>query len=68
MKTEWKKVFRGRSKINCFFVLKDFLNEEATYELYKITEIKNNLNRDILINKKGNNKMIKHIIFQSLRL
>ena len=39
--------------------LKDFLNEEATYELNKIVEMENKLNRDNLIYKTGNMKKNK---------
>ena len=40
--------------MNCFFIFKDFLNEEATYELNKIVKMENKLNRDDLIYKTGN--------------
>ena len=40
--------------------LKDFLNKEATYELNKIVEKENKLNRNDLIYKTGNKKRIKH--------
>ena len=42
---------------------KDFLTEEATQKLKRIAEIENKLNRDDLINKTGNKKKDKHIIF-----
>ena len=35
---------------------KDFLNEEATYELYKNVEKENKLSRNDLIYKTGNKK------------
>ena len=38
---------------------KDFLNEEAIYELNKIVEMENKLNRDDLIYKTGNSKKDK---------
>ena len=46
---------------------KDFLNKEALYELNKIVEIENKLNRDDLIYKTGNKKRIKHMISKSLK-
>ena len=64
LKSELKKVFRHWSKINCFFILKDFLHKEATYELKKFLEIKNKLNRDNLIYKTGNKKNDKTFDFQ----
>ena len=50
-------------KSSATLFLKDFLIEEATYKLKKIAEIENKLNRDDLINKTGNQKKDKHIIF-----
>ena len=44
-----------------------FSIEEAVYELNKIVEIENKLNRDDLINKTGNKKRIKHTISESLK-
>ena len=38
---------------------KDFLNKEATYELNKIVEKENKLNRNDLIYKTGNKKKDK---------
>ena len=46
---------------------KDFLNKEALYELNKIVEIENKLNRDDLIYETGNKKRIKHMISKSLK-
>ena len=40
-------------KSSAALFLKDFLNEEATYELNKIVEMENKLNRDNLIYKTG---------------
>ena len=45
----------------------DFLNEEATYELYKNAEKENKLSRNDVIYKKGNKKKIKHMIFKTLK-
>ena len=47
--------------------LKDFLNEEATYELNKIVEMENKLNRDNLIYKTGNMKKDKTYDFQKFK-
>ena len=41
------------------FCSKDFVNEEATYELSKIVEMENKLNRDYLIYKTDNMKKDK---------
>ena len=46
---------------------KDFLNEEATYEMNKIAEMENKLKRDDLINNTSNRKKIKDMIFKSLK-
>ena len=55
-----------KSIASLFF--KDYLNEEATYELNKIVEDKNKLDRDHLIHKTGNKKKrIKRMIFKSLK-
>ena len=46
---------------------KDFLNEEATYELNKIVEMENKLYRKNLIYKTGNNKKDKTYDFQKFK-
>ena len=46
---------------------KDYLNEEATYELKKIREMENKLNRNYLINKIGNKKNDKTYDFQMFK-
>ena len=46
---------------------KDFLNEEATYELNKIVKMKNKINRDDLIYKTGNKKNDKVYDFQNFK-
>ena len=46
---------------------KDFLNEEATYELNKIVKMKNKINRDDLIYKTGNKKNDKAYDFQNFK-
>ena len=43
---------------------KDFLNEEATYEMNKIAEMENKLKRDDLIDNTGNRKKDKRYDFQ----
>ena len=43
---------------------KDFLNEEATYEMNKIAEMENKLKRDDLINNTSNRKKDKRYDFQ----
>ena len=54
-----KKVLVANQKSIASLISKDFLNEEATYELSKIVEIENKLNRDDLIYKTGNKKKEK---------
>ena len=54
-----KKVLDANQKSIASLISKDFLNEEATYELTKIVEIENKLNRDDLIYKTGNKKKEK---------
>ena len=49
----------NQKSITSFFS-KDFLNEEARYELNKIVEIEIKLNRGDLIYKTSNKKRIKH--------
>ena len=57
LKTESKKIFPTQiKKTVASFFKKDFLNEEATYELNKTVENKNKLNRDNLIYKTVNKK------------
>ena len=56
-----KKVLDANQKSIASLISKDFLNEEATYELSKIVEIENKLNRDDLIYKTGNKKKEKII-------
>ena len=56
-----KKVLDANQKSIASLISKDFLNEEATYELTKIVEIENKLNRDDLIYKTGNKKKEKII-------
>ena len=46
---------------------KDSLNEEGTYELNKIVEIENKLNRDNLVYKTGNKKKDKTYNFQMFK-
>ena len=52
---ERKPRYGKKKKIASLFS-KDFLNEEGTYELNKIVEMENKLNRDDLIYKTGNKK------------
>ena len=47
--------------------LNNFLNKGAAYELNKIAEIENKLNRDDLINKIGNIKKDKTYDFQKFK-
>ena len=47
--------------------LNNFLNKGAAYELNKIAEIENKLNRDDLINKIGNIKRDKTYDFQKFK-
>ena len=54
MKTESKNFLDTNWKSNASLISKDFLNEEATYELNKIVEIKSERYRDYLIYKTGN--------------
>ena len=55
-----KKTFLdANQKSIASLISKDFLNEEATYELSKIVEIENKLNRDDLFYKTGNKKKEK---------
>ena len=56
-----KKVLVANQKSIASLISKDFLNEEATYELTKTVEIENKLNRDDLIYKTGNKKKEKII-------
>ena len=56
-----KKVLDANQKSIASLISKDFLNEEATYELSKIVEIENKLNRDDLIYKTDNKKKEKII-------
>ena len=46
---------------------KNFQNEEATYELNKIVEMENKLNRDYLIYKTGDKEKDKNMIFKILK-
>ena len=46
---------------------KDFLNEEAIYELSKIIEMKNELNRDNFISKTGDKKKDNTYDFQEFK-
>ena len=46
-------------KPNASLFLKYFLNEKATYKLYKIAEMENNLDRNDLIYKTSNVKKDK---------
>ena len=46
---------------------KDSLNQEATYELNKIVEMENKLNRDDFIYKTGNKKKDKIYDFQKFK-
>ena len=46
---------------------KDFLPEEAIYELNKIKDEEQKINRDDLNYKTGNKKRIKDLIFKSLK-
>ena len=39
-KQSWEKVFRYKSKTNCLFVSKGFLNEDAKCKLNKVVELK----------------------------
>ena len=56
-----KKVLDANQKSIASLISKDFLNEEATYELSKVVEIENKLNRDDLIYKTDNKKKEKII-------
>ena len=66
MKTESKESFEA--PIIWFFLFtKYFLNEEATYKLKKIVEMKNKHNRDELIYKTGNTKKDETNDFQKFK-
>ena len=56
----------GQKSIASLFS-KDFLNEEATYELNEIVEMENRLNRDNLIYETGNKKNSKTYDFQKFK-
>ena len=63
-----KKKFLGTDQKSIASLFsKDFLNEEATFELNKIVEMKNKLNRDDLIHKTGNKKKDKTYVFQKFK-
>ena len=59
MKTVKKNFLATDGKSIASLFLKDFLNKEATYELNKIVEKENKLNRNDLIYKTGNKKKDK---------
>ena len=46
---------------------KNFLNEEATYDLNKIVEVENKFDRNYLIYKTGNKKSDKTYEFQKCK-
>ena len=47
---------------------KEFLYEEAVYELYKIKDIEEKINRDDLIYKSGNKKQDKKFDFEKFKI
>ena len=47
---------------------KEFLYEEAVYELYKIKDIAEKINRDDLIYKSGNKKQDKKFDFEKFKI
>ena len=68
MKTESTKSFLNTDKKSIASLFsKDFLNEEAIYELNKIVEMKNKLNRDNFISKTGDKKKDKTYDFQEFK-
>ena len=58
-KQSQKRFLEADQKSIASLFLKDFLNEEATYELKKIVEMENKLYRDDLIYTAGNKKKDK---------
>ena len=56
MKKESKKSLDTDKKSIASLFSKDLLNEEATYELNKVVETENKLNKDDLIYKTGNKR------------
>ena len=58
-KQSQKRFLEADKKSIASLFLKDFLNEEATYELKKIVEMENKLYRDDLIYNAGNKKKDK---------
>ena len=58
-KQSQKRFLEADQKSIASLFLKDFLNEEATYELKKIVEMENKLYRDDLIYNAGNKKKDK---------
>ena len=62
-----KKFLETHQKSIASLFSNDFLNKEATYELNKIVEMENKLNRDDLIYKTGNKKKDKAYDFQQFK-
>ena len=70
---KWEKEWKNYLDIDKISITslfsKDFRNEEATYELHKIVELENKVNRDGLIYKTSNklknprnqNKQVMHL-------
>ena len=67
MKTESKKNVNTDQKSITSLFSKDYLNEEATYELKRITEMENKLDRNDLIYKSSNKKKDKAFDFQKFK-
>ena len=66
MNTELKEKLLDTDKTSIASLLsKNFLNEEATYELHEIVDIENTLNRHYLICKTGKKKKDKiYMVFK----
>ena len=63
-----EKIFLDTDKKSIALLFsKDFLNEEATYKLNKIVEMKKKLNRDDLIYKPRNREKDKTYYFQQFK-
>ena len=62
-----KNLLDTDQKLTTSLFSKDFLNEEATYELNKIVEMENKLNRNYLTYKTGNKKKDKTYDFQKFK-
>ena len=62
-----KKIILKTDKKSTEFFGKDFLNEEAKYQLNKLVEIENKVNKDDLICKISNNKRDKMYDIQKFK-